>query len=73
MPIAESLEEAQIYGRDDLKDFIRNELLTLRYGLLLKVFAFATGTAGLLLCRTKTIHVICYFQPEFATYSFFMS
>lgn len=51
--LAESLEEAQVSGHESLKDFIRSELVTLRYDLLLKIFAIVTGTAGLLFAMIK--------------------
>jgi len=51
--LAESLEDAQVSGQESLKDFIRNELVMLRYDLLLKIFAIVTGTAGLLFAMIK--------------------
>lgn len=51
--MAESLEEAQVSGQESLKDFIRSELVTLRYDLLLKIFAIVTGTAAILFAMIK--------------------
>ena len=52
--LAESLEQAQANGHENLKDFIRNELNSLRTemaisqkDLLMKIFGIVVGTVGL--------------------------
>ena len=51
--LTDVIEESHVDSQESLKDFIRNELLTLRYDLLLKIFAIVTGTAGLLFAMIK--------------------
>ncbi|MGR3177868.1 MAG: hypothetical protein ACUZ8E_07400 [Candidatus Anammoxibacter sp.] len=51
--LAETIEESHVDSQESLKDFIRNELVALRYDLLLKIFIIVTGTSGMLFAMIK--------------------
>lgn len=57
---AESLEEAQVSGHESLKDFIRSELVTLRFTT--KDICYSNWHRWSLICHDKVVYIIirCY-------------